>query len=141
METKLFPSKKDTRLVAAVGGTTFACLLGSSLLLTVGTGGLVVAMPLLLLGVGLPMWLLVATDYRFEGKTLLVRGGPFRWRIRVHEINTVRPTQNLLSSPALSPDRLCIDYGDGKSLMISPCEVDTFLCELQARGGPPLSGR
>jgi hypothetical protein len=139
MDAKSFPSKIDSWLLIVFAVSALACLIGASLMLAQGVvGGLMVAPLMLSIGIGLPTWLLLTTDYRFEGKTLIVRGGPFRWRIRVHEINTVRPTHNSLSSPALSLDRLRIEYGDGKALMISPRDADTFISELQARGGPPL---
>jgi hypothetical protein len=36
-------------------------------------------------------------------------------------------------APALSLDRLRIDYGDGRSLMISPADKQGFLCDFAAR--------
>ena len=141
MATTRFTSKKDPTFIAACAGAAGVCLAGLGVLFVQGIAGagLMVA-PVLLAGVALPLWLLLATDYRFEERTLVIRGGPFQWRIRIHEINTVRPTHNFVTAPALSGDRLCIDYGDGKALEISPSDKDTFVQELQSRGGPPLCG-
>jgi hypothetical protein len=89
--------------------------------------------PLLLLSVGLPLWLLRATRYTFDDANLGVRCGPFAWRVPLGDIRAVTPTRNPLSSPALSLDRLRIDYGRRKSIMISPEDKEGFLTELRKR--------
>jgi hypothetical protein len=48
----------------------------------------------------------------------------------------VLATRSPLSSPALSLDRIRIDYGKGKSVMISPLNKADFLLELQSRNVP-----
>ena len=76
-------------------------------------------------------------DGEVDGLTehdLLVRSGPFRWRVPLGQIHSVTPTRNPLSSPALSLDRLRIEYGDGKWILISPRERERFLEALEARG-------
>jgi hypothetical protein len=40
----------------------------------------------------------------------------------------------VLSSPALSLDRLKIDYSDARSIMISPEDRERFLADLKSRG-------
>jgi hypothetical protein len=89
--------------------------------------------PLLLLSVGLPVWLLCATSYTFAATDLDVRCGPFSWRVPLREIRAVTPTRNPLSSPALSLDRLRIDFGRMRSIMISPQDKDGFMKELRKR--------
>ena len=42
-------------------------------------------------------------------------------------ISKVTPTRNLLSSPALSMDKLLIVHNDGKEAMISPHDKEAFL--------------
>jgi len=56
-----------------------------------------------------------------------VRSGFFVWRIPLAEITGLESTQDPLSSPALSFDRLRITYGPGKELMISPNDKEAFL--------------
>ena len=49
-------------------------------------------------------------------------------------IREVRPTTNPLSAPALSLDRLRIDYEEGgrvRSLLVSPKDKEGFLQELR----------
>ena len=77
---------------------------------------------------GFISWLLLSTKYTVNRDTLLVQSGPFRWRISRHEITGIVPSKSILSSPALSLDRLRIDYADGRhSILISPRDKDGFL--------------
>lgn len=86
-----------------------------------------------LVGVGLPLWVLVGTYYRFEGVELVVRCGPFRWRLPISEIVEVVPTSNPVSSPALSLHRLKLVLRTGRTLLISPREQEKFLSEIESR--------
>ena len=88
--------------------------------------------PVLLVSVGLPIWLLKTTRYTLDDDELLVQSGPFTWHVPLREIRGVRPTHNPLSSPALSLDRLRIEYGR-RAIMISPKDKARFLEELQRR--------
>lgn len=90
--------------------------------------------PILLLSVGLPLWLLAATHYTIDGTVLHVRSGPFAWRVALRDIRAVTPTRNPLSSPALSLDRLRIDYGARRSIMVSPEDKQGFVAALLGRG-------
>jgi len=83
-------------------------------------------------GFALPLWLLCGTRYTLEPQRLRVHSGPFRWQVPLAEITAITPTSNPLSSPALSLDRLRIDYGRGKMLMISPQDKDRFLRDIEA---------
>jgi hypothetical protein len=89
--------------------------------------------PLLLLSVGLPVWLLRSTSYTFSDTQLDVRCGPFAWRVPLREIRSVTATRNPLSSPALSLDRLRIDFGRMSSIMVSPEDQEGFMKELRKR--------
>ncbi len=80
----------------------------------------------LILGAGLPLWLLIGTQYIVSAQQLKVRCGPFSWSIPLSSITSVSNTRNPLSSPALSLDRLEIKYGNGKSVMVSPAEKAAF---------------
>lgn len=86
-----------------------------------------------LISLGLPVWLMLSTRYVIEDGTLRVRSGPFRWTIPLRDIRSVEPSRSVLSSPALSLDRLKIRYGAGRSLLVSPRDVEGFR---QALGRP-----
>jgi len=90
---------------------------------------------ILLVACVLPLWLLASTYYRIEASALIVRSGPFRWTVPLDEIRSVRPSRSLWSSPALSLDRIQIDYGRGRSLLVSPRDRDGFLAAIQRRIG------
>lgn len=90
--------------------------------------------PLLLtlgLGVVLPLWLLLGTRYILQPEQLIIRSGPFKWVVPVAEITHLSSTKNPLSSPALSLDRLRIDYSRGKFIMISPRDKERFIQDME----------
>lgn len=77
---------------------------------------------------GIFSWLLLSTKYTVSQDTLLVQSGPFRWSIAKNEITQIVSSKSILSSPALSLDRLRIDYAaGGKFVLISPKDKDGFL--------------
>jgi hypothetical protein len=67
-----------------------------------------------------------ATYYVIEGDTLMIRSGIAKWRVPIRDIRSISPTRSVLSSPALSLDRLSIEYGR-KTIMISPEEKQRFI--------------
>ena len=70
--------------------------------------------------------LLRSTYYVIDGDTLVIRSSFLRWRVPIAKIQSITPTGNPLSSPALSLDRLRIDY-DGRQIMVSPEEKQRFI--------------
>lgn len=134
VEDRTYRSKIDAWLlivlIAAMAISGFAALKSVSEGPDAGwwTGFVIV-----LVGIVLPAWLIAATYYRFEARQLIVRSGPFRWRIPIAEITQVVPTSNPISSPALSLDRLKIVYGAGRTLLVSPRDQDDFRREIETR--------
>jgi hypothetical protein len=86
------------------------------------------------LGIGLPLWILQSTTYTVTTGFLVIRSGPFHWGVPLRQIKKITPTRNPLSSPALSLDRLRIEYSDVKAIMISPENRKEFLADLRSRG-------
>lgn len=72
-----------------------------------------------------------STYYRIEGGVLLIRCGLFRWHVPIRSITTVTPTRSPASSPALSLDRLRIEY-EGRAVLVSPRDKDGFIRALRA---------
>lgn len=95
------------------------------------TSGLIIAA--CLLGGGLPLWVVLSTKYAMTDDALDIHCGPFRWTVRIVDIENIEATRNPLSSPALSLDRLRIAYGAGRSIMISPENKHQFLRHLESR--------
>jgi hypothetical protein len=85
-------------------------------------------------GLGFCVWTLLGTYYTLDATTLTAHSGPFNWAVPLREIRSVEPTRDPRSGPALSFDRLRIEFGPGRVLMISPREKDEFLAELTRRG-------
>lgn len=117
-------------LLVAVAASLWA--LGTALLRGSGAQALLLLLLVGLPGVVLPLWLL-ATSYELTREQLVVRSGPFRWRVPLAEVRAVVPSRSWLSAPALSLDRLRIDHGRSGSLLVSPKDRDRFIAELEAR--------
>ena len=81
----------------------------------------------LLLAAVLIASILVGTHYTVDKKTLKIVSGPIRLRVSLDDINSVRATRSPLSSPALSLDRLMINYGKNRKVMVSPADKRGFL--------------
>lgn len=133
----VYRSKIDTWIVVVLVFSVVASLGGAVTALSVAPTAVAWLIALLVLAVGaaLPAWLFTSTYYRIDGDTLYVRSGPVRLRVPIREIVSITPTNNPLSSPALSLDRLRIDYGRGNSVMISPREKQEFMRSLEAARG------
>lgn len=69
--------------------------------------------------------------YEIEGETLTVTNSFFfKTKIPVKDIKSITETNNPLSAPAGSLDRLYIDYGKGEAL-ISPVRTTEFIAALK----------
>lgn len=69
-----------------------------------------------------------------ERDQIITKSGPFRFpSIPIREIHSITPTNNPLSSPALSIDRLDIQYGAWESMLISPKDKQAFINECLRR--------
>lgn len=135
MET-VYRSKTDLWLIAIFGIAMIASLSGALAMLSTGTPvAWMVAAPIALVGVGLPLWLLLSTRYVLGQGQLRVLCGPFKWCVPLAKITAITPTSSPLSSPALSLDRLRIDYGVGNSVMISPRDKEQFIKDIEAARG------
>jgi Bacterial PH domain len=86
------------------------------------------------------VWTLIGTYYVIDATSLLVRSGPFHWTVALREIRSVQATRDIRSGPALSFDRLRIEYGAGRVLLVSPREKDAFLADLARRGVHGVAG-
>lgn len=137
---KSYRSKVDTWLAALIGFAMIMALVGA-IISALEDGPLRVAQAFMILlsVIGLVVWVFVGTNYTLDNTELLVRSGPFRWRIPFGDIRDIdaTPSRNPFtrsrSGPALSMDRITILYGAGKSLMISPAEKQTFIRDLESR--------
>ena len=83
--------------------------------------------------IGLVTWILAfPCQYTLEDKSLLAQSGILKWRIPYAEIQTVELSNSILSGPALSLQRIEVQYDRGR-ILISPNERDLFLKELRKK--------
>ncbi len=74
-------------------------------------------------------WPLLNTRYIVTEHDLLIHSMWFKWKISKSEIKKISPTHHLISSPALSLDRLRIDYakeGVKSHVLVSPKDKQAF---------------
>jgi membrane protein YdbS with pleckstrin-like domain len=132
---KVFPSKIDRWLAYTLVGagilSTVACI---PILFTPDPRHWLILIVPVITCVALPYWLFTTTKYTVGTDELLIRSGPFWWRVPIKDIVSITPTRNPLSSPALSLDRLEINYGKNTSIMVSPLDKEGFIEALRARG-------
>lgn len=75
------------------------------------------------------------TGYAIEGDALRIRSGPFRWNIWIKDIVRVSGTNDPSSAPALSLERLSIEYqhgGSTREILVSPHDRSAFVAALRA---------
>ena len=121
----MFNTKIDTWLLALLLIAVTACLGGIVQNWESIKGAYWWVGVLLGIGIVLPLWLLLATRYYLSG--------PQRWDIEIRDIEAVEPTHASSVSPALSLDRLRIDYSGGQRIDISPVPRQAFLQQLDYR--------
>ena len=80
--------------------------------------------------------------YEITDTQLVIRFGLARKRVALSEIKQVVPSRNPLSSPALSLDRLNVEYESrwSSGVLISPEPRDAFLTLLGQRAGMTRQG-
>jgi hypothetical protein len=132
----LFRSKIDAWLVKVLVGAAILTLVAAGTALRqTSEAAVLVTVLIIALGVVLPVWILASTTYRVEGGTLHVRSGPFRWHIPVSSISRIEPSNSIESAPALSLTRLRVEYGAGKSILVSPADQQAFLRAIEKSKG------
>lgn len=128
---QVFKSKVDRWLAAILVLTMIVSLISVIGAFKSGsTSAYVSSLILLLLGVGLPTWLLLSTKYVVTDKDLIVMSGPFKRTIALSDIQSTAPSRNALASPALSLDRLKVSFGNGKFVLVSPKNKKEFIAAL-----------
>src|SRR3954449_4729145 len=131
----IFPSKVDWWIAALV-----IVPLGISMVVVGSALGANPPLPALFLLVGIEVLVLAlivgtvrSTRYEVTDREVIVRSPPFRWRIEIESIESIRPSRSPASSPALSLDRLEIRYSGDRRMLISPRDREGFLAAVVAR--------
>jgi len=124
-----FKSRLDLWLATSIYGSAVVSLLAAIYVMhiTPGIAAFLLVFFMFVIGCVLPVWLVTSTHYRVAASTLTVRSGPFKWVVELDEIERVEKSNNPISSPALSLDRLAITYGNGKPLPVAPRDKEGFI--------------
>jgi hypothetical protein len=131
---KIYYSKKDTWIVVIHTIIIVCCLLASFFIFKKDTNrliSLVVVLFLTGIGVAFPSWVLINTYYQIKEGILIIKSGPLQWHITLDSIKSITPTRDTTSSPALSFDRLRIEYGQYNSILVSPKDKENFLSDIK----------
>jgi hypothetical protein len=120
-----FESAKDSALLAILWGTAITLYYLSFMSFSQGVSAFPIGALTFACGC-LILWISVGTHYVVTETTLEARSGPFKFSIRVDDILEILPSNNLISSPAMSLDRLKLSHKKGV-LYISPKDRAAFL--------------
>jgi len=141
MADPVYRSKVDEWLLVVFAVGALVALGACVPLLIYGSyGEWTLAVICLVVGLVLPCWVLFSTQYELTSGFLVVRSGPFHWSVPLRQITSVTFTRSPMSSPALSLDRLRIEYSGNRAIMISPEDRRKFVAELKTRGVEIASG-
>lgn len=136
----VYPSERDWWLMLLLGAASGMAVGSGVRVLVVGDSSPLLGVLLLVAGLFI-LWLMYSTSYEIASDELIICCGPFRSRIRLDEIQEAFSTHNPLSAPALSLDRLRINYvrsGRRRFALISPRDREGFLKHL-AQVAPHLA--
>lgn len=79
------------------------------------------------------LWLWFDTNYKIDDENLIVKNGPFKSTIDIKSIHKLRATKTLLAGPALSIDRIEIQYKRYDFVIVSPKEKNKFIESLLSK--------
>jgi len=86
---------------------------------------------LLLVTFALILHMFLTTIYTIDNDKLKIKSGFFSYKpIEISEIKRITKTNNIISSPAASFDRIEIQYGKFKSIILSPKDKLNFCKDL-----------
>ncbi|MBK7107415.1 MAG: PH domain-containing protein [Ignavibacteriae bacterium] len=80
--------------------------------------------------IGLSVWIWNSTNYKIEKGELFIKSWILRKYVKIENILKVRKTNNILSSYALSSERLEITEKSKNRFYIAPKDFNTFISEL-----------
>jgi hypothetical protein len=130
----IYKSKKDTWLIVVIMASMLVAVVAGANLILFAPAIWERAMGMVILfAILIPILLTAPVSYTIDRDNIHVRGGYKYWTIPIQNILAVRPSRLWIASPALSMDRLEIEYKDWEGtslLLISPERTDQFLDEL-----------
>jgi len=119
----IFKSKKDTWLALLI----WAIILLPIYLLFQDEELALTALIALSLSSLLCLWVWYGTYYTIENKELKYQTGPFYGSLDIMSIKRINKTKSMMSSAALSLDRICIQNEEYNEVLISPERQEEFI--------------
>ena len=118
---KIFKSKIGLEFVAPVSlailGVTFS----------IASESLLAGLTFLLIFGGFMLYLGLKTYYFVDNGKLIIKCGFFTSKVDINSIRKISETRDLISSPALSVDRLEIMYNKFDTILVSPKDKIGFI--------------
>lgn len=122
-----FKSKKDIWLAVSIWGVIIL------MFFMMITEQIIVVYIVGILNNALLLWLWFGTSYKIDDENLIVKNGLFKSTIDIKSIKKLRATKTLLAGPALSIDRIEIQYKRYDSVIVSPKEKNKFIESLLSK--------
>jgi hypothetical protein len=135
-----FPSKRDAWIVTVIWFSITLQILAVAPLMFFLEGPLAIriAFVAVLSAMGaFSLWITYGTGYTVTATEIRARSGPVRYRVPLANIESITPSGDPRSSPAVSLDRLRIAHRDAdgreRALLVSPADKAGFLAAIAAR--------
>ncbi|WP_173917509.1 PH domain-containing protein [Halobacillus sp. Marseille-Q1614] len=132
----MYKSKKDWWLAVILWGALLYVMGNGLYSLVTERMGMGEFLSVLFLSLVIPvfiLWLWLTVAYIIEEEELIVKYGPFKRRIPLYSIKTLKKTMNPISSPALSLKRIELVYGQYSTILTSPKDRDEFMQTIKER--------
>ena len=127
-----YNSKIDTWLVVLVGLTFGAALIRGVLAIRIDPSYGIMVLGTLGLALLIAFAFAYPCRYTLTEDHLLIQSGAIRMRINYADITDISKSSSILSAPALSLQRVRIDFAERHQL-VSPMQRDRFMDELRQR--------
>ncbi|MBS4538927.1 PH domain-containing protein [Clostridium sp. D2Q-11] len=128
-----FPSKRDLWLGVAIFG-----IIGFTTLFILVDLGITMVSIIMILSFLFAAWLWFGTGYYIEDEMIRIKCGPFRSKVNIKDIELIKKTNNPISSPALSLDRIELKSANRLLAIISPKDKMKF-AEVLKEKNPNIS--
>jgi hypothetical protein len=129
-----FLSTKNTFTIAILWGIVLFFILMLALNYEKGNTP-IIPIVIISLAIGFLLWVLLDTRYVIKNNFLLYRSGPFRGRVAIAKIKTIKRYSGLnvpvMFKPALDTKGFIITYNTFDDLFISPIKSDIFIAEIK----------
>ncbi|WP_026673735.1 PH domain-containing protein [Alkalihalobacterium bogoriense] len=124
-----FPSKKDAWMTVLIWVYILAFVFPPIFVAEITIWGMLIpVICAIFLG-----WIWFQTGYTIEAETLFIKCGPIKSLVKITDIEQIRLTKNPFTAPALSMEKIEIQYSPYRTVQISPINQQEFIEHLLKR--------